>query len=50
MKKSIELIDTDVQKLEANPVLHTLCAYYLWQTEDLNTLLKLVHRTKQPEL
>jgi hypothetical protein len=44
------LIETDPQKLEANPIIHTLVVYYLFSEQEFNKFFLLLKKNKQPEL
>ena len=44
------MIEHDLQALEANQIIHTLVAYYLYTEHDYNTLLKMLNKTKSHEM
>lgn len=50
IKKSCELIETDVGQLESNLIIHTLVAYYLYAQQDLNRLFQMLAKTKSHEM
>ena len=50
LKKSCELIETDIAQLESNVIIHTLVAYYLFAQQDFNRLFQMLAKTKSHEL
>lgn len=50
MKQTTALIESNVAKLEANPIVHTLVVYYLLAQRDYSKLFQLLHKSKQIEL
>ena len=50
IKRSCELIETDIAQLESNVIIHTLVAYYLFAQQDFNRLFQMLAKTKSHEL
>ena len=50
VQKTEQLIESDPSAIEAQPILKCLLAYYLYIEGKFEQLLKLLHKTKDPEL
>lgn len=49
VQKTEQLIESDPEAIEQQPILKCLLAYYLFIQEKFERLLQLLHKTKDPE-